>query len=100
MAENQNEFDSMRNDAIRRVREMQRRAKLLAAPESVPTHENEGKRKQPELLSSLFGGSKELFDLSGIHIDEEKALIGLLIYILYKQEADIKLLLALGYLLL
>ena len=35
-----------------------------------------------------------------VKIDEEKALIGLLIYILYKQGADIKLLLALGYLLL
>ena len=33
-------------------------------------------------------------------IDEEKALIGMLIYILYKQGADVKLLLGLGYLLL
>lgn len=39
-------------------------------------------------------------NLGDIKIDEEKALIGLLIYILYKQGADIKLLLALGYLLL
>lgn len=47
------------------------------------------------LLSGLLGGN-----LGDIKIDEEKALIGLLIYILYKQGADIKLLLGLGYLLL
>lgn len=45
-------------------------------------------------------GKGELFNIGGIKIDEEKALIGLLIYILYKQGSDIKLLLALGYLLL
>lgn len=55
----------------------------------------------------LGGGSKkgdsekgELFNIAGIAIDEEKALIGMMIYILYKQGADIKLLLALGYLLI
>ena len=44
--------------------------------------------------------SGALFDVAGIPIDEEKALIGMLIYILYKQGADVKLLLGLGYLLL
>lgn len=43
------------------------------------------------LLSSL---------LDGFNIDEEKAMIGLLIYVLAKNGADVKLLLALGYLLL
>lgn len=55
-------------------------------------------KKAPQsssFLSGLLGGN-----LGDIKIDEEKALIGLLIYILYKQGADIKLLLALGYLLL
>ena len=46
-------------------------------------------------MSGLIGAK-----LGEKKIDEEKALIGLLIYILYKQGADIKLLLALGYLLL
>ena len=41
-----------------------------------------------------------LFNLAGIQIDEEKAMIALLIYILYKNKADMKLLLGLGYLLL
>jgi hypothetical protein len=44
--------------------------------------------------------SRELFSVGGIKIDEEKALIALMIYILYKNKADIKLLLGLGYLLL
>ena len=55
------------------------------------------------LIGGLIGGSRsdgKLFDIAGIPIDEEKALIGMLIYILYKQGADIKLLLGLGYLLL
>ena len=55
------------------------------------------------LLGSLLGGKTsggKLFDVAGIPIDEEKALIGMLIYILYKQGADVKLLLGLGYLLL
>ena len=91
----------MRRDAIRRVQEMQRRSKALVSPEEAP--KPSGGRPAPDLLGSLLGGGSkhgELFDLAGIHIDEEKALIGMLIYILYKQGADIKLLLALGYLLL
>ena len=53
------------------------------------------------MLSSVLGqGQRGLFDLGGIAIDEEKAMIALLIYILYKQGSDIRLLLALGYLLL
>lgn len=44
------------------------------------------------LLSSLLG--------SDFRLDEEKALIGMLIYILYKNGCDVKLMLALGYLLL
>ncbi len=95
------DFDTMRRDALRRVQEMQRRSKALVSPEEPQKPEN---RQRPDLLGSLLGGSgaksKELFELAGVHIDEEKALIGMLIYILYKQGADIKLLLALGYLLL
>ena len=60
------------------------------------------------LLGGLLGGNSskggqgnnELFNLGGIKIDEEKALIALMIYILYKNGADVKLLLGLGYLLI
>ena len=72
---------------MRRVMEMQQRSKEAVAsqdekPES-PTHAND--------IASILGGIK---------IDEEKALIALLIFILYKQGADIKLLMGLAYLLL
>ena len=77
-----NNFTTMQEEAIRRVREMQRRSRSIVGASS-------------SLLSGLLGGN-----LGDIKIYEEKALIGLLIYILYKQGADIKLLLGLGYLLL
>lgn len=105
-----NNFTTMQEEAIRRVREMQRRSRSIvgASPNSEPappkavetphTQNAHSPQKAPQsssLLSGLLGGN-----LGDIKIDEEKALIGLLIYILYKQGADIKLLLALGYLLL
>lgn len=105
-----NNFTTMQEEAIRRVREMQRRSRSIvgASPNNEPappkaeetprTQNVHSPQKAPQsssLLSGLLGGN-----LGDIKIDEEKALIGLLIYILYKQGADIKLLLALGYLLL
>ena len=103
-----NNFTTMQEEAIRRVREMQRRSRSIvgASPNSEPAPPKETHRTQnahspqkapqsSSLLSGLLGGN-----LGDIKIDEEKALIGLLIYILYKQGADIKLLLGLGYLLL
>lgn len=105
-----NNFTTMQEEAIRRVREMQRRSRSIVgassnsepappnAEETPHTQNAHSPQKAPQsssLLSGLLGGN-----LGDIKIDEEKALIGLLIYILYKQGADIKLLLALGYLLL
>ena len=81
-----NSFHNMQQEAIRRVLDMQRRSKALA-----DSDEADSARASPK---------KPLFSLAGIDIDEEKALIAMLIYILYKQGADIKLLLGLGYLLL
>lgn len=110
----------MQEEAIRRVREMQKRSRSIvgdgevhnepAPPPVSGTHNNNntqaaGKMSNQHgatLSGPFFGGGKggELFNLGGIKIDEEKALIALLIYILYKQGADVKLLLGLGYLLL
>lgn len=83
-------FTKMQEDAVRRVQEMQRRSReAVGAEEEI--------RESVPSAPPLSG----ITALSGkIKIDEEKALIGLLIYILYKQGADIKLLLGLGYLLL
>ena len=91
---NVNEIDRMRRDALRRMQEMQRRAGGLPSPAPPPPVQQAA---PPPGEPGRKGG---LFNLAGIAIDEEKAMIAMLIYILYKQGADIKLLLALGYLLL
>lgn len=110
MAYSDNSFNSMKQEAVRRVREMQKRSRsvLEGSSENVENAKEDPKPTQgglQALLGSLLGSSStssdnKLFDLAGIPIDEEKALIGMLIYILYKQGADVKLLLGLGYLLL
>lgn len=141
------DFDTMRQEAIERVRSMQRRSREVVAsqkenrnnvqqnsqvPEennaSVPpipeiknqglntpninaNHNNNNSNSQANpltnILGSLFpktdgqtkkGPLSELLD--GFNISEENALIGIMIYILAKNGADVKLLLGLGYLLL
>lgn len=87
------QFRSMQEEAMHRVMEMRRRSRDMVEPPPEPSHENEAPEKTEPPRSKLF-------DLSGIKLDEDKVMIGLLIYILYKQGADTKLLLALGYLLL
>lgn len=72
---------------MRRVLEMQQRSRDAVAP-------NEEKNEKSEPIGDIEGL------LGGIKIDEEKALIAMLIFILYKQGADIKLLMGLAYLLL
>lgn len=144
------DFDAMRQEAIERVRAMQRRSREIVAPpnnnqraetpkqnpEPVPpipepevskainenentntpnhnanTARNTGFNNQTgaivNILGSLFpkgGGQTKKGPLSelldGFNISEENALIGILIYILAKNGADVKLLLGLGYLLL
>lgn len=111
------DFNTMQEEAIRRVQEMQQRSQNMVnstaeqPPPVPPNQENTSKNQIPKtkipslqnILGELLGGhkdGKELFKISNIKIDEEKALIALMIYILYKNGSDIKLLLALGYLLL
>ncbi len=101
------QFDRMRQEAIARAREMQRRAQIpinfggehrseSTPPPPPPAPEPPANTQQQGgiggILSSILGHDTK--------IDEEKALIGMLIYILYKNGADVKLMLALGYLLL
>ena len=105
--------DKMKQEAIRRVQEMQKRSRSVlgerseSAEKTIDNDKAENEQHKQDgidaLLGSLLGrrsSSGALFDVAGIPIDEEKALIGMLIYILYKQGADVKLLLGLGYLLL
>ncbi len=86
---NDESLNKMQREAIERAREMHRRASSLVAP-------TEGEQTEADQKST----PKELFNLQGIKIDEEKALIGMLIYILYKNGGDHKLILALLYLLI
>ena len=59
--------------------------KAKETPRTQNAHSTQKAPQSSSLLSGLLGGN-----LGDIKIDEEKALIGLLIYILYKQGADIK----------
>ena len=87
MASSDSKFSKMQEDAMRRVLEMQQRSK-----EAVSAQEEKSETPAPaDDIASFLGGIK---------IDEEKALIAMLIFILYKQGADIKLLMGLAYLLL
>lgn len=93
---NENDIGRMRRDALRRMQEMQRRAMGGDPKPSPPPPRQEQSGDISSLIGSLLGQG----GLSGLGVDSEKAMIALLIYILYKQGADVKLLLALGYLLL
>lgn len=118
---NSKDFTTMQEEAIQRVHEMQQRSRNIVngshdsseqstpSPPPKPKQVPKGNGRQtgiPSLQSIIngllggSGGSRELFSISNIKIDEEKALIAMMIYILYKNGADVKLLLALGYLLL
>ena len=88
---NDENLNRMQREAIERAREMHRRASALVAPPAPEKTESSAEQKSTP---------KELFDLGSIKIDEEKALIGMLIYIIYKNGGDFKLLLGLLYLLL
>lgn len=103
------EFKSMQEEAIRRVQEMQRRSKNYVGGDGSEhgTEEDHGHIPPMDTVQSghvsaqhQSSADKALFNIAGIKIDEEKALIALMIYILYKNKADMKLLLGLGYLLL
>lgn len=91
MTSSDSNFSKMQEDALRRVMEMQQRSRDAVSRDSPPL---DTEIRTPPHAGDLLGM------IGGIKIDEEKALIGLLIFILYKQGADIKLLLGLAYLLL
>lgn len=106
-------FSRMQREALERMRDMQKRSKSLVfePPKPSPAKEPEAKCEQAPMppkqschhaipqncspadtLNTLFGGNG--------NIDTEKLLILILLFILYKNNADIKLILALGYLLI
>lgn len=103
MASYNGDFNRMQEEALNRLREMQRRSRTAVnrpkppqpepkpQPQPKPQQPNPQSQPRPDALKSLFGDIK---------IDSEKALILLMLFVLYKNNADLKLLLALGYLLI
>ncbi len=102
MADYSGDFGKMQEEALARMRQMQKRSKTAVSPPPQPAGKPPENKKPPEpprqdipprtdILGSLFGDIK---------IDAEKAMILLMMFVLYKNGADIKLLLALGYLLM
>ncbi len=102
------EFGKMQEEALNRLREMQKRSRTAVNrpnSESKPPPEQQDPRAnqqnqqtrenrrapQQDILKNLFGDVKA---------DPEKILILLMLFVLYKNKADLKLLLALGYLLI
>lgn len=69
--------------------------KNMFKPTTSPQPDSEKSNKDENPLDGLLNGVLKDFD-----IDEEKIILGILIYLLYKNGSDAKLLLALGYLLL
>ena len=121
----ESDFRSMQEEAVKRVMEMQRRSRSYTQEGGMNGMGNSSETANTAGAAGLNGVSGlnipsgaadthsgggqngehaekkgALFNLAGIQIDEEKAMIALLIYILYKNKADMKLLLGLGYLLL
>ncbi len=107
---NQN-FNAMRQDAIRRSREMQRRARS-APPAYTPPDPEQGsyhppvqdtpapEPAPPPEHSSLQGLIPEELHSLLSDWDGEKLALAALLYLLYKEGADVSLLLALAYILL
>ena len=101
------QINQMQQDAMRRVRDMQRRSRSFVQqqnndpPPPPPIHnippppESPPPPKQEKSAPSFLGDI-----LPEMKIDEEKTLIILLLIILARNGADMKLLLALGYLLM
>lgn len=108
MASYDRNFNQMQEEALKRLREMQSRSRTAVnrpQPPPPPQHDHPHHNPEPhhenrrpaqsappqDIIKSLLGDVK---------IDSEKALILLMLFVLYKNKADMKLLLALGYLLI
>lgn len=120
-------FMSMQQEAIKRVEQMKQRSKSYVSPsppqdstQNIKTEEPANPAEKNEHIdtpaetangqpykdilksNSIVSGLKDALgiDLAHMGLDNEKIMLALLIYILYKNNADIKLLIALAYILL
>ena len=102
-----NDLMKMQEDAVLRVREMQNRAnKATNSKEQKPIFVNEEEKDPkksitPQIINSKdeLSSLKQLFK-GEFKINSDMLIIGAVAYLLYKQKADIKIILALGYILL
>lgn len=99
---NPQQMEKMQRDAVNRVNEMHRRASQMVnpSPSVPPPPPPQPQQEKPTTAPVDNGFISSLSKLVDFKIDEEKALIGIIIYILAKNKADPKLLIGLGYLLL
>lgn len=97
------QLNRMRQEAIRRSQEMHSRAApaspagdLPQSPAGIPRAEDGGSSSRPkqDILSGILG------DIFGGGLDSDKLLIAALLILMIKEGADIKLILALGYILI
>lgn len=88
-------FSDMQRDALERLRQMQERSKNAIEIPKEPPPVAESEPHMPPSPSDPLGNL-----LSGLGISGDRLLIIVMLILLYKNKADIKLLLALAYLLL
>ena len=94
------DIEHMREDALRRTREMHSRARVTdndvkKEPQADAHSGVQADEKAPEKRNDILSGL-----LPNVKIDGDKLLLILLIIILSNEGADLKLLIALGYILL
>lgn len=96
------QMNKMRQDAIRRSQEMYSRSAVNSSHYSEDKREDTAppaENKSPEKKQSGMQLNKFLEDFFGDSIDADKLLIAALIWLLIKEGADKKLIIALGYIL-
>lgn len=99
----ESEFSKMQQEALDRMKEMQRRSRTVVnpPPEPVPSPPPAPQPSKPAFQPNLsVNGLFQSILGDGLKLDSEKALILMMLFVLYKNKADVKLLIALGYLLL
>lgn len=108
---NNQSFSQMQLDALERMRDMQRRSKSLVF-EAPPSEKSERRTESSSQKTNHVHSSSpnnqhtnsshtaDILSNISSSIDSERLLILLILFILYKNNADLKLIIALAYLLI
>lgn len=95
---NKQNFNNMKNEAVRSAREMQKKAPDISCTDTAEN--NTGSSNNNNGLFGLAGGFLKNLGITDGNFDSDKMVIILMIIILAREGADLKLLLALGYILM